>query len=201
MDLIQGAMAILSGGATGLLGVVAQRLFDHWKIKQENERLLMIHKHDLDMKAADTAHMKEEWAQRTKVAAIEADAKVDASDAAAFAESFKLEPKLYSEGLKPAEGGKWAKGFQNTGWLALVFVDAVRGIVRPGLTIYLCWITTQMYDRSTATLALIDSDPAQHAALLGTVHSQIVFTILYLFTTCVCWWFGTRNKQKPPKAA
>ena len=27
----------------------------------------------------------------------------------------------------------------------------------------------------------------------------IVGTILYLTTTCVLWWFGTRNKQEQPK--
>jgi hypothetical protein len=31
------------------------------------------------------------------------------------------------------------------------------------------------------------------------LHQQIVFTLLYLFTTCVLWWFGTRNKQKQPQ--
>jgi hypothetical protein len=158
MDLIQGVMAILSGGATGLLGVIAQRLFDHWKIKQENDRLLMIHKHDLDKLAAETAHMKEEWAQRGKMAGF-------------------------------------MKGF---GWMTMVLLDTARGIVRPGLTLYLCWIATKMYDQSRAALAIVGES---ETVLIATVHAQIVYTMLYLFTTCVLWWFGTRNKQKPPKTA
>jgi hypothetical protein len=198
MDLIQGVMAILSGGATGLLGVIAQRLFDHWKIKQENDRLLMIHKHDLDKLAAETAHMKEEWAQRAKIATIEADAKVDAADAEAFSKSFELEPKRYSEGFEAPTGGKMAGFMKGFGWMTMVLLDTARGIVRPGLTLYLCWIATKMYDQSRAALAIVGES---ETVLIATVHAQIVYTMLYLFTTCVLWWFGTRNKQKPPKTA
>jgi hypothetical protein len=201
MDIISGIAGILTGGATGLLGIVLQRVFDGWKIKQENDRLKMLHEHELAMKKADAELLAQEWAARTKVAEVEAAGKEAVAANEAFAASFAAEPKRYAEGFKPATGGKVAKAFQNMGWLTMVLVDAVRAVVRPGLTIYLCWITTQMYERSQATLALIDANPAAHAALLGKVHEQIIFTVLYLFTTCVTWWFGTRNKQQPPKAA
>lgn len=199
MDILSLLGSVFAGGATGLLGVVAQRLFDHWKLKQENDRLALIHAQELAMKKEDREFMKEEWAQRAKVAQIEADAKVEMADAEAFGKSFGLEPTRYSEGMKPVAGGKWAKFFQNLGWLAMVLVDVTRGIVRPGLTIYLSWLTTEMYRSSQATLALINLNPAVHSAMLSTVHQQIIATVLYLFTTCVTWWFGTRNKQKPPK--
>jgi hypothetical protein len=133
--------------------------------------------------------MREEWAGRTKVAEVEGASREAVADAQAFAASFQLEPKQYSSGVKP---GKVA-GF------LLVFVDVLRAIVRPGLTLYLCWIATRMYDESRAVLAI--ADLTTQPALVMNVYTQIVFTLLYLFTTCVLWWFGTRNKQAAPKTA
>lgn len=186
-DLFSGVMAILSGGATGLLGVVAQRLFDHWKLKQENDRLRVIHEHEIAMRRVDGELMAQEWAQRTKVAQVEGETKREVADTEAFAASFQLEPKRYAEGVKTGKIG----GF------LLVLVDVLRGVVRPGLTVYLAWIATELYWQSVKVIALLN--PGAQAALLAEVHRQIVFTLLYLFTTCVLWWFGTRSKQKQPQ--
>lgn len=186
-EIFSGLLAIVSGGATGLLGVVAQRVFDHWKLKQENDRLKLMHAHELAMKQADAQIMMQEWTQRTKVAEVEAAGKEAVADAAAFAASLTSEPKRYSEGVKV---GKW-------GGYALVFADLVRAIVRPGLTLYLAWIATELYRASEKIMA----DAGAHISTLAPLHSQIVLTLLYLFVTCVTWWFGTRNRQKPPQLA
>lgn len=186
-DLFSGVIAVLSGGATGILGVVAQRLFDHWKLKQENDRLRLMHEHDLALRKADAEIMAQEWAQRTKVAEVEGATKREVAESEAFAASFQLEPKRYAEGVKV---GKW-------GGLMLVFVDVVRGLVRPGLTIYLAWIATAIYMQSVQVMKLVN--PTAQSQLLVQLHQQIVFTLLYLFTTCVLWWFGTRNKAPQPK--
>ena len=186
-ELFSGLLAIVSGGATGLIGVVAQRLFDHWKLKQENDKLRLIHEHERGMKKLDAEIMMQEWTQRVKVAEVEAAGKEAVADSQAFAASFALEPKRYAEGVKT---GKWCGAF-------LILADVLRGIVRPGLTLYLAWIATALYNDSQALL--------QGSRLEGTtlvaVHQQIVFTLLYLFTTCVLWWFGTRNKAPQPKMA
>lgn len=183
-EVVSGLMAILSGGATGLLGVVAQRVFDHWKLKQENDRLRLIHDHERGMKKLDAEIMMQEWAQRTKVAEVEAAGKEAVADSQAFAASFAMEPQRYSEGVK---AGKW-------GGFLLILADVTRGVVRPGLTLYLAWIATSLYNDSQA---LMTATRMEAATLVG-VYQQIVFTLLYLFTTCVLWWFGTRNKGKPP---
>lgn len=186
-ELFSGLLAIVSGGATGLLGVVFQRIFDHWKLKQELDQMRERHAHDQAMKRIDIELMKEEWAQRVKVAQVEGETAREVSDAQAFAASFALEPKMYSQNVKPGKIG----GF------LLVLADVVRGIVRPGLTIYLAWIATAIYWDSQRILA---SELLDEKAVHG-LHQQIVFTLLYLFTTCVLWWFGTRNKAPQPKLA
>jgi hypothetical protein len=199
MDLIQGAMAILSGGATGLLGVIAGKVFEGWQRKQEIDKIKLQHEHDIAMKKADAEIMAQEWAARTKMATVEAAGREAVADAEAFAKSFEQEPKRYSEGMEPPKGGKVATFVQGAGWYMMVLVDALRAIVRPGLTLYLCWIATRMYEESRAVMAMLNLDGTAQQAMLSTVHSQIVYTMLYLFVVCVTWWFGSRVKSQPPK--
>lgn len=181
------AGSILSGGATGLLGVVLQRFFDYKKQQTDLAVLQEQGRQALALKQADAEIAKQEWAARTQVAQVEGDAKVAVAQQEGFAASFKLEPARYSEGAAYTHGQAWL----------LVALDLVRGLVRPGLTVYLCWITTQVYwesEQLTAKLGVLP-DPANVLQLL----LLIVETILYLTTTCVLWWFGTRNAQQPPR--
>jgi hypothetical protein len=79
-----------------------------------------------------------------------------------------------------------------------VLVDALRGIVRPGLTVYLCAITTLIYSDAQLLLNKAQGMTATEALDLT---KMVVGTVLYLTTTCVLWWFGTRNKQSAPQIA
>lgn len=184
-DLLSGAMSILTGGATGLLGVVAQRAFDAWNKKQELDKLKAQWDHEGVMKDKDAVIMAAEWAARTKIAVTEGDAAKDVAESNAFAESLKSQTIRYSEG-------------KQTGWFAngcLVFLDVISGLVRPLLTIYLCALTTYIWLQVRGLLSSEDLSSAEALALWRTV----IDTILYLTTTCVLWWFGTRNKQSQPK--
>lgn len=187
LELIGTALGgILSGGATGLLGVAFQRFADY-----KNKQLDLQHQekqnaHELDMRDKDAAIMAQEWAARTKVAEVEAGARVDVADAEAFAASYKLEPAMYSGQAKPTKGQAWL----------LVIVDALRGAVRPLLTVYLCVITTMTYLDARSLLEGTKTYTADQAFELTKL---IVWTVLYLTTTCVLWWFGTRNKQTAPR--
>jgi len=177
--------SIFSGGLTGLLGVAFQRFFDFLKVKQEIEMKKLDHEHEANMRKIDGELMAQEWAARTQVATIEATAKETVAAETSFAASFNSEPKQYSAKVKLGPV---------TGFL-LVLLDFLRGIVRPGLTIYLCVITTMIYVEARAIMANVSFSTADAMA----VHDHIISTILYLTTTCVLWWFGTRNSQKAPK--
>lgn len=176
--------SIFSGGITGLLGVAFQRFFDFLKVKQEIAMKKLDHEHEANMRRIDGELMAQEWAARTQVATIEATAKETVAAETSFAASFGMEPKQYSERatIGPV-----------TGFL-LVLLDFVRGIVRPGLTIYLCAITTLIYVEARTIMAGVSFTSADAI----NVHDHIISTILYLTTTCVLWWFGTRHSQKPP---
>lgn len=195
--IVSGGLGLLSGGITGLLGVVAQRVFDWLNKREELKRERERWAHERDMRRIDGELLDKEWTHRVRVTEVEAAGKEAVADAAAFGASFQLEPQRYAEGFKPPIGGWAAKALAGLGWLLMVLLDFARGIIRPGLTLYLAWITTRMYGQAQEIVAAID--PAQHAQVFADVFKGIVFTILYLFTTCLLWWFGTRNKQPAPR--
>lgn len=176
--------SILSGGATGLFGVAIQRFFDLQNKKLDQASLKDRQYHEQEMKRIDLEIMEKEWEGRIRVAEVETEGKSDVAESQAFAASFQ-DPKLYSANIKPDKKQGWT----------LVILDFIRGIVRPALTLYLCALTTIIYFHAKS---LLITRPLEAAQALDLV-KMIISTILYLTTTCVLWWFGTRNKQKAPK--
>ena len=178
--------SIFSGGATGLIGVILQRFADYKNKQLDMQLEAQRHANELEKRRIDAEIMKQEWAAKTKVAEVEGATAVSVADAQAFAESFKMEPQRYAEGAKLTKGQAWL----------MVVLDFLRGSVRPALTIYLCLLTTivwyqvreKLHGQALDTTAALD------------VWRLVVGTILYLTTTVVLWWFGTRNKMKQPGA-
>jgi hypothetical protein len=177
--------SILSGGATGLLGVVLQRFFDHQNKKLDLEKQRIDNAHEERLRDLDMQMLDKEWAHKAEVAKIETEGASDVAASNAFAASFAMEPKRYSEGAPVTPFGAFI----------LVMLDFIRGIVRPGLTIYLCILTTLVWQQARVMVALEDLTSDQAMEIMKLV----IGTILYLTTTCVLWWFGTRNKQEQPK--
>lgn len=177
MEILGLVTSVLSGGATGLIGVVLQRWMDYKNKKLDIELLERKNAHDL-------AIMDREWAGRVKVAEVEGAAKVDVEDAKALASSYQgaFERQAQWDMSKdPWYFKMWP-----------LMADFLRNIVRPGLTVYLCVLTTLVYIEARGLVAKEDLDAT--AALAQS--ARIVETILYLTTTCVLWWFGTRNRGK-----
>lgn len=168
---------LLSGGVTGLFGVAFQRYFDLKKIALDNEAAKDKQAHEQALRALDLNIMKEEWSSRTKVAELELDTK-------AFAASFN-EPAKYSDGVKYSSQQSWF----------MVILDFIRGLVRPVLTVYLCALMTYIYFHAEQMLHT-DGMEALSVEKAVELVRYIIGTILYLTTSCVLWWFGTRNKQK-----
>lgn len=193
-DLITGGIAaVASGGITGLLGIGLQRAFD-WLARREDRKAQESRQaHEVNMLRANAEVQAQEWAARTRMAETEAAGRQAVAEQEAFAASFRLEPERYAEGGRP-------KGWIGAaGWLLMVLIDFIRGFVRPGLTVYLCAITTLIYFEARDILdrygMVIPADMAFDLV------KQIILTILYLTTTCVLWWFGTRNPSRPPAGA
>lgn len=185
LDAILGfGMSVLTGGATGLIGTGLSLIGDHFKRKQ-----------DLEMKKLDNDHemavMSKEWDGRRDIALTEADAAKDVQDGKAFAASYGLEPKRYLD-----IPGSEMSGFTK---ILLGFIDFWRGLIRPAMTTYLVVIVTLMYFEFLAMMEMKGITIDDKTVIGIVVH--IVNSIVYLATTTTLWWFGTRNKNKVPKAA
>ena len=176
--------SVFTGGLTGLIGTGLSLWGDHKKREQ-----------DLEVRRIDNAHdlavMDKEWAGRTEVAGIEGEAAMNVSADNAFASSFTSEPKRYLA-VKGSEM-PWLIKF------LLGVVDFLRGFIRPGMTIYLVVLITAIYWDLRVLMDTygITMTPDQ---VLTLMH-MIISTVLYTGTTALLWWFGTRNKQQPPRSS
>lgn len=72
----------------------------------------------------------------------------------------------------------------------LVMVDVVRGLMRPVITLGLLIMIGAIYFTVAVDLVGPDGTPM-------TVF--IINTVLYVGTTAVLWWFGTRNLSPSPR--
>lgn len=178
MDILSLVTSVLGGGITGLIGSITQHVLEFKTKKLELEANRDKFTHEERMVKAEAEVMAQEWAARTKVAEVESAARIETADSAAFAASFN-EPSRYAEHVTEKQN-----------WF-MVGLDVLKGVIRPGLTVYLCILTTLLYFKVQKLLpTTIDVDQA-----LGLVN-EIIGTILYLTTTCILWWFGTRNNGR-----
>lgn len=182
--------SILAGGATGLLGMVLQRGFDAWHASQKAKADLALlqeqNKQALALKEADAKIMSLEWAGRLKVAEKEGETAQNVEALKGFNSTLLREPERYSNVASLTKNQNW--------WLVLL--DVVRGSIRPLLTAYLCALTSYIYWDVHSKLVLEDLNNDQALQ----IWLQVINTILYLTTTVILWWFGTRNQQSAPRA-
>jgi len=181
MGILEGVASIFGGGLTGLLGTVIAKVADFKTKKLEMEMANQRFSHEVEMKKTEMQMAAAEAAARIEVTKIDAQGKTDVADAASLKAAIDAEdqPRL-SDPSKITSRQEWL----------FVIVDAVKTMVRPGLTIYLCVLATMMYIQARSLMGSAMA-PADAAALLR----EIVNTVLYLTTTCVLFWFGSRNSS------
>lgn len=173
---------ILSGGATGLIGVGLQRYFD-FKAKQQEIEVVRLQLEN----AKELAKIEGE--RSTRVAEMDMEARFSEADSRSMVASFQADKASY---LDPA--AQQRKGFVGGAVVFLMgVVDFCRGILRPGMTAYMCGLVTVMFFwvRELAAQYGLKLTSDQTVQLM----TQIISTILYVFTTTSVWWFGAR----PPK--
>ena len=158
--MLESVLAILTGGATGLLGTILSGATAYFERRQRN-------RHEIELRRVDLAIARSEAAGVERVAAIEAESAETQAELGALAESHR------------AAAVRWSTG--ESGWL--VFVDVVRGLMRPVLTLV----------SLAAAITIYWSLP--FAPTGDEVASRVVDTVLYIATTTVLWWFGTRPKR------
>lgn len=170
--------SVFSGGVTGLLGVALQSVFGYLTLRAKGQ-------HEVAMAEQDRLMVELEGKNAAAIAEIRRAEAADTADANIQSASYRLEPQRYA-GERP---NTW---IGDVGWLLLMLVDVLRGSIRPMLTLWLAYVAWEAKTTAETVLLKVGYD-IQAQVVVGT-YEQIVSTLLYLFSTCVTWWFGSRVK-------
>lgn len=111
-------------------------------------------------------------ANKQKVAGIQADSET-------FTESLRADKAQYATGAEAANS------------TSFVLVDLFRGLVRPTLTVYVMVVVTLIYMNLMALVGGLQAIPMTEALAML---KGVIDSLLYITTTIVLWWFGSRNK-------
>ena len=170
--VISAVSAIAGGGITGLLGAGITS-FTEYKTKMASfahEQKMT----DLNMQMAQL-----DAESRFKIAQSEADAAKDVAATEAFTKSHTADIARYATGDRAAN---------STGFIV---VDVIRGLVRPTLTIYVMVVVTLIYYQLMQLVGGLTAIPTHDALVMV---KSVIDALLYITTTIVLWWFGTRAK-------
>jgi hypothetical protein len=178
---------VLSGGATGLVGVAIQRFADYKNKKLDLERERQQQDFEIRKRQEDAKVIDAEWNGRLKVATAEGETARDVAETGAFSATVWKAPERWADPRALTSAQNWL----------MVVMDALWGAVRPALTVYLCVMVHLMWMEVHTKLSVEDLDGSQALQ----IWLLVVKTVLYLATTVVLWWFGTRNKASQPNAS
>lgn len=182
---------VMSGGATGLIGIIIQQWGDHKK-----------RSHDLDV-------MKQQHAQTLELKRLEgeqqermADRAADSAEALATIQAAARAEEMASADYQSSvdnDRARYLSADAQKRWYVVLMmgvVDFLRGIIRPGITIYCMVLLTMLlfWVRDMWLRAQLPLTPDDTKKLV----LEIIGTTTYLVVTTVVWWFG-RRPEAPPK--
>ena len=176
------------GGLTGLFGGLINRAADYFTFKQKCT-------FDLAMRDKDLAIAQVE---ATKELAIAKDVNYTARENAeeeTMQRSYEVDKATYITPELEKDLPPWARGLVAA---AMAIVDFIRGLTRPGITLYMCVLTTMIYVEMQQIVSA-SKTPAFTSSDAVKIIILIVDGVLYLTTMSVGWWFATRAKASGEK--
>lgn len=162
---------LTSSTAGGIIGVVGS-----WLTKREERKNAQL-KFDYDVKMAEIrsaeakAEAEHELAMADKQmerAQVEGNIALGEAELSAFQESLREQSKVY--GIK--------------------IVDAVRGLMRPLITIYLLIIATLLMTKINELVGGVGNSFSPDELI--QTYKGVIDQLLFLTATAVTWWFGSR---------
>jgi len=162
---------LISGGLIGTIGAFATNIVGYFKKKQEHKQALEIKKLDIQFNLASLKMETEIRREESADDLLENSYKHDTSFASGKIENFSIVERIL-----------------------LVGMDLFRGSIRPLLTLFLIWqvYITQVEVAEILKAAGMDGLSVPDAL---NIYREVVEMILFLASTSVCWWFGSR----PPR--
>lgn len=172
--------SLFGGGLTGLIGSGISKFVEYKKQKLADA-------HEIKMAEQERETMRLEHEGVLKLAITEGDIKRDIEDSKIFAASHDSDRATYLTGKVE---GNWFTT------LAFTAIDTLRGSVRPLITFYIAvvqtWMAMKLYEVAREAGGI---QPDQAFELLN----HMLASFLYIGTTVILWWFGTRNKEPVKK--
>jgi len=185
---------IILGGITGLIGSAVTSIFNFKTEKLRGEIKIKTIE-------AETSAMIEEAKANIAITKAQVEGEIEVADSNAYLQSQK-------EGNKTLFDNKWIDKLLSieSYWkfitvptavlvsICFGFVDFLRGLMRPLLTIYLTGLATWVTWKSYELLMLTKS--AMTATEAVDIFTDATSIVMYLTTTVICWWFGSRQMAK-----
>jgi hypothetical protein len=151
----------------GVTGLIGTVISGGMKFFENKQK----HGHELAIMDMEIKQMHVEAEIAKDIAELEMEGKDRTAAWAALGASYKESTSRMSTG--------------DSGWL--IAVDVVRGLMRPVITLGLLILMAVIYFTVAQDMAGPEGIPVQ---------VTIIQTVLYVGTTAVLWWFGTRNMSK-----
>lgn len=173
--MLETVLSILSSGAAGgILGTVGNVI----KGREARKLKELDHKHELAMESLTQESMKLEAELKVKEIDLQNQGKaklanIEATRAIEMAETELLEASYKHD--KAQYGGS--------------FVDTVRGLTRPLLTLGSLGFLVYIFVALTRIMGGLDNaDPV----FLQEVYERVIIAAVFISTTAMTWWFGSR---------
>lgn len=163
------------GSLIGWLGGAVNRWIDLKNRDKDIAVLQLQQAHELAKLDKEREFMLAEYQQRTQIAAIEGEAKVEAAGYEALASSYGNDKATY--------GNAW--------------VDGVRGVVRPILTLLFFILSCSVFG-VVAQYVWARGVPLTNDQLYE-LFKYCIYWVLFQASVCVGWWFAMRPGNRPPK--
>ena len=164
--------AIAGGGVTGLVGAGITS-FTEYKTKMASFA------HEQKMTDLNIQMAQLDAESKFKMAESEAETAKEVAATTAFSKSHTADIARYATGDRAANS------------IGFIVVDVIRGLVRPTLTIYVMIIVSMIYWQLMELVGGLTAIPTHDALAMV---KGVIDGLMYLATTIVLWWFGTRTK-------
>lgn len=182
--------SLFGGGITGVVASIFTKYTEYKNQKRADA-------HEIKMAEVERETMILEQKGKIKIAVEESEAAKDVAETEAEVKGYLADAEMFEtshESDKASYVTGKVKGTVFTTYLFTI-VDALRGSVRPLITYYiafvLTWMAAKVYGIANETEGGLS--PEQAFMLL----KQIIAALIYIGTTVILWWFGTRP-TKPP---
>jgi len=177
---------IFSGGVTGIIGSIANAVasyklkkleYQHEEVMAKERRVLLQMQTNRDVQLGEIT--KEQLETETAAAVQKA--------------SYDQDKSTYVNRIDFSKFGVLGKFFGSLIGFLLGIVDFLRGIIRPGSTIY---FEVFMFIMWFSVYKLLGGYKELPKEQLLSLFETLCMLILYCGTTCVLWWFGGRQLDK-----